>query len=376
MILVSILNGVMLFAAAAGVAVFWAGWRGRKVRIEPRCRKCACPLADLPEEEHQCPRCHAWLDLPGAIVKETVQRRMRLIIAGSALTLVGGIWLVGAGSVASGRVDVYRYRPQSWLVRDFRAGSDRALAELQRRLTVGSLRDDNINDLVDTIVALQADPNAAWKPSLGDFVERARLAGKVNEGRWKRYLDQALVLEMQLRPRLRRGDPLPVGLSVIQVRTGRAMGLVIDIQPTLLAGPVVAKDRPLKMPFDWPLSLSKCQGQDMLEPGELRLQDIADGRHPVVAEVTVLANLGSVNTKVVKRLDRTCELVAATAPAVELVDDPELTKAIKSRLSVEVWKKHVQITLRTVQVPVNIAFEVSLRDGLDIHRLGTTTFAG
>ena len=222
---------VLVVVVAAVLAGF--GWRGRRVGDHPTCRRCGFDLFGRPQGSAACPECGADLAARRAIVTGTRARRPLMLAGGVLLVVAGGAWL---------GVDVYRdvkrdpqgAKPAWWLTHEVGSANaarrDAALAELVRRVEAGRLSGRRASAVTERILARQADAAYPWSTTLGDWVERARAAGKVPEEQWNRYLRQAAeqwFMRLDVRPRVRRADWFLVRLLAQPPRVGSGKGFQV-----------------------------------------------------------------------------------------------------------------------------------------------------
>ena len=207
-----------------GGVLLGIGWRGRRVDDHPLCRRCGFDLTGLPGGSN-CPECGADVAAPKAVRVGHRRRRTALILLGLAVMLVP---LVGGGVALRG-VDPTPYKPAWWLMREAdsktaatAATASAALDELGRRQAAGKLSASAVDALVGRALAVQADSAAPWDGRWGGFVEAARAAGTLTDARWGQYARQAFEFELIVRPRVLRGDPLPITFSIKPPRLGPA----------------------------------------------------------------------------------------------------------------------------------------------------------
>jgi hypothetical protein len=73
---------------------------------------------------------------------------------------------------------------------------------------------------VGRALALQADKAKPWAEGWGDLVEAAQVAGKLPADKWQQYAAGTFELTLEVRPEVRRGDPLPYWLGRAAPRAG------------------------------------------------------------------------------------------------------------------------------------------------------------
>ena len=219
-------------AAVAGLVLAAIGLRGRRVDAHPHCRRCGYDLAGTPDAT-VCTECGRDLTAERAVRHGTRARRGRLVTAGAMLLLptLALLAAVGYGVVAG--VDWQRHKPQAWLRWDARSAdsvaADAAAAELRRRWESAddALSPASVAALAEAILDRQADPTRPWEIQKdGGFIEALAAQGELSEGQWRRFLEQALAIEIEVRPAARPGDPLPIRLRPVFDRGGPSGGIV------------------------------------------------------------------------------------------------------------------------------------------------------
>lgn len=214
-----------LFAAIpAGLLLIWLGWRGRRINQVPNCRQCTFDLTGVWPASVTCPECGAGLKQPKMVVTGQ-RRRMWLLIAPGVLGVVlPGLALATALFLTLAGKDVYKYKPVNMLLWEGRNASPEfakaAAKELTDRLLEQKLTEEEIEAAVKQVLELQGDVAKPWFEEWGAFIEQARLDGSLSAEQKRLFRKQAGVLELVVRPRVRAGDPLPVGVRVKECRVG------------------------------------------------------------------------------------------------------------------------------------------------------------
>ena len=202
-----------------GALLLRAGLRGRRVDDAPLCRACGFELTGLPAGSN-CPECGADVGRPQGVTVGHRRRRPGAVLLGVALLLAP---LVVGGTLAGG-IDPTPYKPAWWLMRELDARDPAtvaaALAELGRRQAAGGLSKASAEGLFDHALSQQADASKPWNPAWGGLLESARTAGTLDDARWSRYARQAFDFKLEVRPRVRQGDPLPVDFTINRPRLG------------------------------------------------------------------------------------------------------------------------------------------------------------
>lgn len=164
-------------AIACGIAalLLCVGIRGRRIDDHPLCRKCGFDLFGLPTSSGRCPECGRELGRRRSVRVGHRRRRRGVLMAATPLLLLGGGTLGALGYAKWRGLDVYKYKPVSWLVREMKYADLRpaAAAELAARIVDGRLDDATLERLVEQALAHQADRSQPWIKEWGGFVEVA-----------------------------------------------------------------------------------------------------------------------------------------------------------------------------------------------------------
>ncbi|MEX2219902.1 MAG: hypothetical protein WD749_14215 [Phycisphaerales bacterium] len=257
-----------LLALLLGTYLLRRGWRGRIINDHPWCSSCRFDLVGLGESVTCCPECGQDLTDYGAIRVGQRVRRPRLVAAG-LLLIAAPVFTLSALYVGHrAAIDWNRYKPVFWLKAEMSYGSGAAQhtasKELVARATSGSLTEEQLADLVGTLMsqveqgqpaswiaaqplydldvagaipaelrtgllewcfALQRDRSKPFPQQLGDIIHRAYLQETISDAEFGRYL------EGLIRPRLRMAHTLPLA-------PGEEATLVIDWDWRGGSGPV------------------------------------------------------------------------------------------------------------------------------------------
>ena len=327
------------------------------------------------------------------------QRRRQPLIIG-LLTLIGGA-VIFLTIVFEGEslVNIFPAEP-TWLLRWQATGMLKGLqipstAELDRRLSTGTLSPSQIDAFAEKILAIQGDPNAGWLGAWGDFIEGANAAGQLSANRWQQYARQAPVFQFAVRPTIRKGDPLPAHTSFAFARTGRDragngpilwafVGGITFSGPateTLAGGAGVSLDN---------LNSGRQTGRfeptttiwGCLAPGPF-LQALPIGLNKVHVTVPISvctnpnAGIGPI-AAFTRDFDVTVNVLPATRPSVTVHHDPSLQTAMQqavfvhsTELSSAGGTPNLGLQIETRKNPVAISFQVVARAGLQEWNLGT-----
>jgi predicted RNA-binding Zn-ribbon protein involved in translation (DUF1610 family) len=205
--------GPVILAAALAALLLGLGWRGRRIDRHPLCRKCGFDLVGRPTESVVCPECGADLRRRRSIRIGHRQKRRWLVGESVPVLIVCVGWLgLVTWSTAAG-VDWNRHKPAWILMREADSADaptrDAAIGELERRLTAGQLPAPQAAAVVEKALAHQANADLPWVAAWGQLLESGRVMGRLTDEQWDRYMAHALTLVLEVRPSVRRGDPLP-----------------------------------------------------------------------------------------------------------------------------------------------------------------------
>lgn len=256
-IVLAILSASLLL----GILLAFLGYRGRRINRDPVCRDCSFNLAGIIASGGiTCPECGAGLKRPRA-TRTGERRRMPVLISlGSLIALLALTPLVIAAYASITSQSLEKYKPVSvlaWELRRSPAERQSVLAEeLLSRCLKGNVPPADYQDIVDTILAIQADPTLAWHEKLGELIERAELDDRITKAELDQYRRNCATIEIISRPRVRVGDPLPISLRVKHKRI--APGGTIQLNHWLIEGTVGGRTLPnmpdLEGPAQWGLA--------------------------------------------------------------------------------------------------------------------------
>jgi hypothetical protein len=364
----------------------WIGFRGRPVDDHPICRNCGFDLHGSPDRR-ACSECGAYLKFPRAIRVGHRVPRWRMIRWGTVLTLLPVLWL-GAGSyVAWRQIDLQRHKP-TWLLVHEASGSgieeSRALAELFRRCSVAQLSDTWSAVLVEQGLERQADRAAAFKGAWGDLICELRAAGKVDDQRWDRFLKQAVIAELQTRPRARREEPIRLAMAVKEVRVGSRYPFRFDgkeIERTI-DGLGVSAGAFDKISFQSAAKQSPIIAAS-LDVDDESMRQLPDGPHTLrlELELSVTHPVSATGAATANRLPLTiaCPFTLVPADASTVALDPDRSKhdefvrgAATPRLTAPPGQAYMQAAFSVPwETHLPYAYDVWVRRGEAAVTLGT-----
>ncbi|MBN1342086.1 MAG: hypothetical protein JXQ73_05365 [Phycisphaerae bacterium] len=346
----------------------------------PHCRKCGYNLTALASE--RCPECGADLSGSKAIVRGERRRRpIVTVLAISMLGLAGALWVQTAR-----QVNWYHWRPTAWVFNDLNSTSPAAVRkawwELVRRSDAGKLSRQDELKLLD----LCLDEQAAQKlTGVTDapmrYLGQRYLNGKLSPKQEKRFLEQIARFELQVRPKVVSGDPIPVKVVETYRCPGSSM-LKVDASPVVLACGDTEFHLDLQGTSVSVLTGGSFGGYAVTGNSSQRLLrcDLAPGRHVVTAAVPLKIYDGRYTKREDKhlrykrdiRLERSFEVLPAKPEGyVKLIKDPETDREVREAVTPDRIIRTVgadksdllDIELAVTGLPVDCAFEVLVRIG-------------
>ncbi|MCC6676743.1 MAG: hypothetical protein IT436_06325 [Phycisphaerales bacterium] len=222
---------LLLLLLSAGLIAL--GLRGRRINNHPTCRQCRFDLSGVYPAAITCPECGAGLKRDGAVRPGARRRRWVCFSAGLLLALLP---ILSFGALAYGLAigaNLNQYKPARLLIWESRHASGpvslELIKELLARYNASKLSDDDIRRAVVVGLERQADAARAWQPEWGDFIEAADSDDKIDKEQFKKYINQAALLELECRPSVAQGDPIPILVKLKESRIGSAS----QVQATL-----------------------------------------------------------------------------------------------------------------------------------------------
>lgn len=211
-----------LLLIAAALVLF--GLRGRRINDHPICRQCGFDLHGAYPPAITCSECGAGLKRDGSIRAGARRRRWICLSLGLCLALVPMLcFSVIAYGLAIG-ANLNRYKPARLLIWEARYAAGPAslelIKELAARSTASTLSDEDTRRAIEVGLELQADPARPWQAEWGDFIEAANADDKIDQTAFKRYLSQSVRVELETRPAVAQGDPIPVLIKLKEARIG------------------------------------------------------------------------------------------------------------------------------------------------------------
>jgi hypothetical protein len=217
-----------------GAVLVWKGARGRYVGDHPHCRHCTFDLYGLPAGHERCPECGSDLHVANAFTTGKWERRPRLILPGLLLLGLSLAHFGNMGLSAIGALNLNAHKPVWVLAMDatspLAVTRTAAIAELESRLTAGTLSPSQFNGVAKAILSAQASALTPWEPQWGDLLYRGHAAGLVTPEQWTGYCTNAMPpCTFEVRKQARLGDPVPYRISHGKARVGTKMPIMASV---------------------------------------------------------------------------------------------------------------------------------------------------
>jgi hypothetical protein len=327
----------MVFAGIIFLLLGAAIWQWSRVGFavggHPHCRACGFDLYKLPEDSRRCSECGADVLADDAI---TIGRRRPAAggMAAGAMGLLMGAVLLGLGGWSWWReFDGSRFKSVAMLERDMTLRDAptraRAGAELERRIDGHVISARQMEQIAQEALLRQTDPK--WEPRWGDLMQAGHRAPSSTGGplladsQWTRFVQQGMEISVRIRPRVRLGDPIPIGVAC-RLKVGTkwpASAMTLAPEVAMACGEVSGRltDRALACDFPVPLEWTVHWMPE---------KELAAGMREVNAAVTITAREGSSTiartmpfTMPIEVLDRSSSSVTLRAASAEGQRDME-----------------------------------------------------
>lgn len=259
---------------------------------------------------------------------------------------------------------------------------DLAVIEMIRRARLDELTDEQQDGLVDQLLAIQKDRDKPWNGAYGDYIESRRAALKLSDARWQQYGKQQLGFFIRVRPEIRQGDPLPVGIVTVARRGNSKVGRFDAAQWELEYS--FSQGIPQPVRFDpWnggQLTVVPHWGSDFVTPSAARFPDAPLGQHtlrgklkhynlewtdrPQNMEIPTEYDLGEAAFTIVPR----------TASVLTPIDDPAIEKQVEQSIVISTVARyidgHLIFPMRANHPLADLAFHFSIQGGNRTWDLG------
>jgi hypothetical protein len=359
---------LIITCAFAAAMLVISGMRGRVLDDHPLCRRCGFDLTGKPGTSALCSECGADVTRPRAIVIGHRKRRIAPLIAGTMLMCASLLML----TLSLTKVNWQPYKPVWWVLSEFDSPNltkrDAAVRELDRRLNAGSLSDRQIAAIADAVIKYQASPSKTWIPRLGNLVEGAHALNKLSNAQWKQYVTNTLALKLDVRRRVRLGDPIPYWVSEQPHRAGMLGGLGFAYRNVQLTIGTVK----VKGSFG---DSGRIGGQigggatgSNLRLNNEQLEQLQPGDYTMTLSLDLSIADAPTHVVVNRTLTLTApvQLMPASQPTVTLIDDPSLKPALEKSLKIvraHLTDDHLNVNLAFDNPTVGVGFDVFARHG-------------
>ena len=379
-------NFLLIIAALGllgGCVAIFIGRRGVRVGDHPICHRCGFDLVGLPVGGAVCSECGADLKKRRAVLIGHHRKRWAHLLLGLFVVVVCVIFLGRRGADALQEVNWYRLSPNWVLIRETYSSNsqtrDSALEELAHRTGAGELDGADLGPLLDRALQIQADEKVPWVEGWGQIIEAARASKRLSDDKWIAYAQHAISLQLDLRPRVRRGDLLIAELSHPPARVG---GITGGFPATIKMGsPMTGAQWAIDTRLDGPrfyFSFGSFRQSELLGLS-VSASDLKDGPQTTQFPISVLVYepTDQMPPKLLftqnLQLNGKWTLIPASQPSVALVVDPKLRAAVRaSILTRQTWlerfsdpglaKKRAILSFESYP-PIDCAFDVILRSG-------------
>jgi hypothetical protein len=378
---------ILALLLVAGLAMLIGGLRGRRINDNPVCRGCGFDLLGIFPGGERCPECGKALGEAAVCVGKRERRRAALF--GGAILTAGGVFVLGGlGAAAASGVNWNVYKPTPWLVRQAERGGPRGVAGamevLNDRLADDTLETAEIERIVASGLAAQADANRHWEPLWGDFIEAAFFRGFVGEGDYAAYLERSFDTHTVVQDKARPGTPIIVELASSIDRGGTLASH--ELRTALVAAGVDGELERFEVDRD---AMSRgfvggragaiSMGRGLSDPP----QKIGEHRVRSIWRVLVM---GAPDGEPLAAWEvdetHTLRIIGDGESLVELVTDPAMVSRARAGLEVLMLRARrsggqgawVEYSIRSNDRPVAICMDVLLRTGSGEYPLASVVF--
>ncbi|MCC6682438.1 MAG: hypothetical protein IT445_16180 [Phycisphaeraceae bacterium] len=370
------LIAVMGLSLLAGLLLVRRGWRGRVLDDHPVCVRCRYDLSGSMESERKtCPECGAELAGKRAVV---IGNRVRRPMAtGVGLALLAVSLLTGVMVFQFMDAEDWRHMEPVALLRLEARWYPQATApldELIRRLQAGALSKEQINNIADDALVVQGDLAIHWKPKWGDFVEEAQYAGSLDPAKWETYGHQAIrdIFQLELRPRVRLGDPVPYSLLGATARVGNEIHGQLWVQIEGRSVNVDGYTQQFNHGFYASLDVNNSNWMNSnLNLDSTILETLTPGRCKLSMHIRLSVYEGAMLSQDDVILEDEFDLLPADQPSVRAVTDEPLSQVVRDALGwleieMDFVEQNAELyiggSIRVERLPVGLAFDVFARD--------------
>ncbi len=371
-----------------GLVLIIRGWLGRVVNDHPYCRACGFDLVGSPSDRQQCPECGHNLLNHRAVRQGMRVKRRGLLLAGLMVLLIPLLPLGMSVVSQVTQVNLQQYKP-IWLLRteamhSSAAVGKAALVEITRRISQSSITTlSQVNGLIDETLRRQTDMNQPWEPAWGEVVEVTHGMGMLDQARWEQYLRQVVLagIVLELRPRVRIGDPIPYRLRMTGARCGSQARYWLELSA---ADPMIGSVTPKVRQFGGMGSTlcSTSAGHSgsifRLSSNEWASLSASDQPLPVKLQANFKVSNqhgGTVQIDFKHTLTAQLQIVPADQPTVKAVHDAalqsDMEKAVKVMQVEETRSGELSMMVELKNPPTGVAYQVVAHVGDQPFKLGS-----
>jgi hypothetical protein len=268
-----------------------------------------------------------------------------------------------------------------------------AVSELYRREYVGELSDGQERWVIQRALDLQGDGHQPWGLRWGESVIVARMHGRVSDADWDRFRSAVLTPVLNVRPAIRRGDPIPIFMSFRFKGASSRMQWKLQTGTAQIGQAVVPYNPLWDMYLSGPGYLSDSPVPERVDLDSGMVVGVPDGPCDVALRLNAICRLGWPNgsaapaTRPADSLPP-ITLVASTTlfpsdhPTAWLVHNPLQVAAETTAIScLCAWyepngDRNLHVTIVGDSPPISVAAVAFAKIGNSQWRLGEIRFRG
>lgn len=384
---------LILFTIGAllGLTLAWLGWRGRRMDDQPRCALCGHNLSGTIDRTEVCPECGSHTYLSDALIIGARSREWRIVAFGGSLLMLCAC----GGMVSALNLRNFNWNPWKpfWLLKtQALTDVDRSSAsarEVLDRLERKTITQPQADALIQDVMDVCADPARHFESRCLAIMHACARNGYATPQQVDQF--ERIMLEpgirMRMRPTVRSG-----GWAAFSMDADAWRYSLNDCMPLLDVRSVWIDEQPVRIDrITWPASSMVSWTHPAM--GSVTI-DAPPGRHAVKMRIGVTvfnsisrteaeANRRKLNPDDLVDIDWThdWEQVIEVHPQdqapVAMVSNAALRDQVIHSISthnVNVYASAQGLTwtgsLWIEHPPADVAFEVLLQVGDDVHRLG------
>lgn len=360
------LMAAAMLLAVAGFGLVLLGQRGKRVGDHPHCAQCGYDLFGIAGQS--CPECGAFVGDVSRITAGRKLARKRWIILGALLlTGHGVIYWRGLNTLmpqywhpfGNPFWNPYSRLPNWVLVAGIKLGDINALDAAGGRY----LPDDVLGQIM-AIGVEQGFPNERDDDTWSILIRSAHDRDLDPEAAWYWYVDRYSVVSFEVRPEVRRGDPLPMILTCYNPKVHR------DDNDLRVAGECAVVEIDGRRIFDGPAMFGECsEAGDWTGAIEAdRLMELEPGPHHIRMVMPMwqvcsysdglegplwvpLADL---------EMEADFQMLPADQPTIYAVHDPKLFPSIRRGIEIK-RSTFNEVEVSFDRLRCDVAFKATIR---------------